>query len=78
MSKLRQRGEQIRQFIWSHVGEHPSDIAALTAQEFGITRQAVNKHIKSLVEQESLLIQGATRNKIYLLRPLVWWTKNML
>jgi biotin operon repressor len=75
MSLLRQRGEKIRQFILSNVDEHPNEIASLAAQEFGITRQAVNKHIKSLVEQKALIVQGSTRNKVYLLHPLVQWTK---
>ncbi len=75
MSPLRQRGENIRQFILSNVGEHPNEIASLTAQEFGITRQAVNKHIKSLVEQKALIVQGSTRNKTYWLHPLIQWTK---
>ncbi len=75
MSKLRQRGESIRKFILSHVNEYPREIAAQTAQEFGITRQAVNKHIKALVEQKALMVQGSTRNKTYSLHPQVQWVK---
>ena len=75
MSKLLKRSEKIRQFILTHVGQHPSDIASLAAQKFGITRQGVNKHIKSLVEQKALIMQGATKNRIYTLHPLVQWSK---
>lgn len=75
MSKVRKRGEQIRQFILANVKDHPSDIAALAAQEFDITRQAVNKHVKRLVEQKSLLVKGSTNSRSYYLHPLIEWNK---
>lgn len=73
MVTLRKRGETIRQFILDNVEHHPKDIASLTSTTFGITRQAVNKHIKVLVEQNALLQRGTTRNKHYLLHPLEEW-----
>ncbi len=75
MSKLRRRGEEIRQFILDNVEKYPRDVAVLASQEFGITRQAVNKHIKQLVEQNALVVNGSTRNKSYQLHPLVQWTQ---
>ena len=75
MSKLHQRGENIRQFILAQVEAHPNDVVNLVMQEFEITRQAVNKHIKSLVEQKALTTQGTTRNKTYILHSLIPWTK---
>ncbi len=75
MSKVRKRGEQIRQFILTNVEDHPRDIAALAAQQFGITRQAVNKHIKRLVEQKALSFKGSTNSRSYYLHPLIEWRK---
>jgi predicted DNA-binding protein YlxM (UPF0122 family) len=72
---IRQRGEQIRQFILTNLGEHPKDIAALTAKEFSITRQAVNKHIQRLVEQKSIIVKGSTKSKVYQLYLLIDWAK---
>jgi anti-sigma regulatory factor (Ser/Thr protein kinase) len=73
--KVRQRGEQIRQFILENVENHPQDLAALTAQKFEITRQAVNKHLQRLVEQKSIVAKGSTRNRIYQLYPLIEWSE---
>lgn len=73
MTGLRKRGEKIRQFILDNVEHHPKDVASLAASAFGITRQAVNKHIKRLVEQKALLERGTTRNKHYILHPLEEW-----
>lgn len=75
MPKVRKRGEQIRQFVLENVEDHPSDIAALAAQEFDITRQAVNKHIKRLVEQKALLVKGTTNGRSYYLHPQIEWSK---
>ncbi|MBW4466483.1 MAG: DUF4325 domain-containing protein [Pegethrix bostrychoides GSE-TBD4-15B] len=73
MSRVRRRGEQIRQFILTNVEEHPRDVVALTSQEFGITRQAINKHMQRLVEQKAIVVKGSTKNRNYYLHPLVEW-----
>ncbi|MGB3199714.1 MAG: ATP-binding protein, partial [Nodosilinea sp.] len=73
MSKVRKRGEQIRQFILENVEENQRDVATLASQEFGISRQAVNKHIHHLVDQKALVIKGSTRSRIYQLHPQVKW-----
>ncbi|MEM9007021.1 MAG: DUF4325 domain-containing protein [Cyanobacteria bacterium P01_F01_bin.86] len=78
MVKIRKRGEQIRQFILANVEKHPKDVATLTAQEFDITRQAVNKHIRRLVEQNAIVLKGSTRNRTYQLHPLVEWENTYL
>lgn len=74
MSKLRARGEKIRTFILENVEQHPDSIAQVAAAEFGISRQAVSKHLKKLVEQESLIVKGETRRRRYKLKPLIEWT----
>lgn len=72
--KIRARGEKVRRFILEQVAEHPRDIAKLTAEHFGITRQAVNKHLMNLVNEGALLAEGNTRQTTYRLCPLAtWW-----
>ena len=75
MARIRSRGENIRRFIVSNVEKHPKDIAKLTADKFGITRQAVNKHLQKLVDDRALVPRGNTRNLTYRLRPLEEWRK---
>ncbi|TAD79594.1 MAG: DUF4325 domain-containing protein [Oscillatoriales cyanobacterium] len=75
MSQVRKRGEQIRQFILENVEKYPSDVATLAAQEFSISRQAINKHIQHLVEQKALVVTGSTRNRKYQLHPQAQWIK---
>lgn len=75
MAGPRKRGIEIRQFILDNVEHHPKDIATLTANAFRISRQAVNKHIQHLVKHDALIVHGTTRNRHYLLRPLVHWER---
>ncbi len=69
-SKVREKGEQVRSFILENVETHNSDIAALAASKFSITRQAVNKHLSRLRDQGVLTKEGSTRAPIYKLVPL--------
>ncbi|HEX7026810.1 MAG TPA: DUF4325 domain-containing protein [Gammaproteobacteria bacterium] len=73
MTKVRSRGEKIRDFILKNIEKHPQNIASVAAQRFGISRQAVNKHIKKLVEEKALTQHGKTRSLSYKLHPLVEW-----
>jgi anti-sigma regulatory factor (Ser/Thr protein kinase) len=68
--KVRSRGEKIRSFILENVESYPSDIAKRVAAEFGITRQAVNKHLVQLVKEKALIETGHTRNRTYKLCPI--------
>ncbi len=75
MVGIRKRGEEIRQFILDNVEHHPKDVVALVSGAFDISRQAVNKHIKRLVDQKALLVRGSTRSRHYILHPLVKWER---
>lgn len=76
MTRVRSRGEKVRGFIIKNVEKHPADIARLAADKFDITRQAVNKHLKKLVDERALTQHGNTRNRFYRLHPLVEWQKS--
>lgn len=73
MTKTRTKSEEIRLFILEHVDKHPSDIANIAVKKYGISRQAINKHLKKLSAEHSLIEQGNTRNKTYKLAPIKEW-----
>ena len=75
---MRARGEAVRRFIISNVAEHPRDISRLTAAKFGISRQAVNLHLKKLLAEGALTAEGATARRTYALAPLVSWTRTYI
>lgn len=63
----RPKTTEIRHFIVDNVGEHPSDIASLTAGQFQITRQAVHRHLTAMEESGTLRSNGKTRGRKYFL-----------
>ena len=72
--RVRARGEEIRRFILDRVESAPTEIARLTADKFGISRQGANKHLDKLVGQGNLIQAGERRQRVYQLQPLVeWW-----
>ncbi len=71
MSRNQKQSDRIRSYILMNVREHPKDITSITSQEFGITRQAVLRHIRRLIEKGVLIAHGKTRDRHYELRPLV-------
>jgi len=75
MTRVRSRGQKIRQYILENVEKHPSDISRKTAERFDISRQAVNKHLKSLVDENALAVAGKTRNRTYQLSQISEWSK---
>jgi len=75
MSGVRARGEDIRRFILENLAEHPKTIAKVTAERFGITRQASGKHLQRLVDENAITSHGTTRNREYALATLPEWNK---
>jgi anti-sigma regulatory factor (Ser/Thr protein kinase) len=75
MTIVRKQGEQVRRFIIDHLDKHPTDIARVTADKFGISRQAVNRHLKRLIDEKAVLTAGETRGRAYRLAPLEEWER---
>ncbi len=76
MTRVRSRGEQIRRFILEKVEKNAQNLSNLAAEEFGITRQAVNKHLQRLMKERSLIAKGKTRDRSYGLASLLEWKKS--
>ena len=70
ISHVREKGELVRRFILAHVDSHQGDIAALAAEHFSISRQAVNKHLARLLEQGAVTKEGVGRASRYKPAPL--------
>jgi len=55
MTRLRKKTELIREFIIESIGNNQKELISNVARKFGITRQAVHRHIKQLTEQNILI-----------------------
>ena len=76
MSRVRVRGEEIRRYLLENVQANSSSISRLAMDKFKITRQAVNGHIRRLVNEGALTEKGNTRGRAYALAPLIEWENN--
>lgn len=75
MTVVRARGEGIRKYILEHVEKHPTDIAKRVADHFGVSRQAVNKHLRKLTEEKCLTESGNTKARKYAAASISEWGK---
>ena len=75
MTGERERGEIVRKFMIDQLQDHPNDIVKVAAEKFDLTRQAVHKHVRRLMEKGAITEEGQTRNKVYRLAPLASWKK---
>ncbi len=60
---------KIQSFIALNVRANPTKIVQLTAQNFGITRQAVHRHLRALIEKNLIKATGHTRARHYEIIP---------
>ena len=70
VSNPKRRTADIRDFILDSIEAHPTDISRVTAEHFGITRQAVLAHIRRMTAEGLLRIEGTTKDRVYSPRPL--------
>lgn len=78
MSRIRNRGEEIRRFILDHIETHPNNIGRLASDKFAISRQAINKHLQRLSSEGCISESGRTRNRTYNLAAQLEWRKEYL
>lgn len=62
---MRINKEQIKDFILDNLEEHPSDIAKFVSIHFGVSVQAVNAHLKKLIESKDIVAIGKTKSRKY-------------
>ncbi len=65
MAGIREQGRLVRRYILENIDSNPQNIVRSAAFQFGISRQAVNKHLSRLVKEGLLTAQGTTGNRTY-------------
>lgn len=69
--KKRDKSENIQHFIVDNIKHHKVDIARVTANHFQISRAAVARHLKLLVNREIVRAVGNTKARTYALVPSI-------
>ena len=68
---MTKQKDAIHDFIISNLEEGSNNITTLTAEKFSISRQAVLKHINKLIKDNTLLVEGKTRDRKYSFKPII-------
>jgi anti-sigma regulatory factor (Ser/Thr protein kinase) len=61
----------VRDFILRSVEDYPDSIARKTAEEFGLSRTAINRYLRRLIDEGLVVATGKTNARRYELRNLV-------
>ncbi len=78
MTGSTQRSERIREFIIESVHRSSKDVVKTVSEAFAVSRQAVNKHIRQLIEQGLLSREGKAKNVRYYLQSLSEWQQTFV
>ena len=68
---------QIKQFILENLTRHQKDIIKASIHKFGISRQAILKHMHTLIGEDRVVAHGKTRDRFYELKPRVNYSKSI-
>ena len=66
---------QIQNFILDNLSRHQRDIIKAAISKFGVSRQAVLKHMNTLIREKRVVAYGKTKDRYYELEPLLNYTK---
>ena len=68
---------QIKNFILDNLSKHKKDIINTSIQKFGISRQAMLKHMRTLIEEKEVIAHGKTKDRYYEHRPKINFNKEI-
>lgn len=69
--------DQIKQFILENISSHQRDIIKAAIHKFGISRQAILKHMNTLISEKRVVAHGKTRDRFYEVMPQVNFSKSV-
>lgn len=71
MARRSRQNPEVREFILRNVADNPASIAGLAAKQFGLSRTAINRYTRRLVQEGFLTAAGNTNARRYQLKNIV-------
>jgi len=71
MARASRQNPAIREFILRNVENNPSSITTATVKEFGLSRTAINRYMKRLIDEGIIEASGKTNARHYKLKKIV-------
>ena len=66
---INKKTKIIQDFILNTLIDDSGSVIPVTQKKFGVTRQTVSRHLKTLVESGDVLARGETKSRTYVLAP---------
>lgn len=66
---------QIQSFILNNLSKHQRDIIKAAIGKFGVSRQAVLKHMNTLIREKKVVAYGKTKDRYYELEPILNYSR---
>ena len=63
--RLTKRTHEIRRYLLTQIPAHPYDAIIVTAEYFGLSRQAISRHMRILIEEGTVTAEGQTKTRHY-------------
>ncbi|HEY5048254.1 MAG TPA: DUF4325 domain-containing protein [Rhizomicrobium sp.] len=70
MRRTSRQNPEVREFLLRNMEAHPTAAGALAAERFGLSRTAISRYVKRLVDEGLVLATGQTKAKRLELKPL--------
>ena len=68
--------QQIKNFLLDNLSQHQKDIIQTAINQFGVSRQAIHKHMDRLIADRKVVAHGNTKGRYYELIPSVNFNKS--
>jgi DNA-binding transcriptional ArsR family regulator len=62
---MARKSEDIHNFIVNAIPDHPKDVVARAMERFGLSRQAINRHVNILIKLGLVQAEGKTKQRTY-------------
>lgn len=63
--RISKRTREIRRYLLKQIPAHPYDAIIVTAEYFGLSRQAISRHMRAFIEEGAVTGEGHTKNRRY-------------
>ncbi len=63
--------QEVRDFIFEHLRDHPHDVVRMIVERFEVSRQTANSYLRSLVDEGLVYGEGKTKARRYFLKDFV-------
>ena len=71
MARASRQNPDVREYILRNVTANPRGVAGLAVTEFGLSRTAINRYLRNLVDEGLLTASGKTSGRSYELKNII-------